>query len=59
MLNVFKRFFRSRFVEVAFGLHARAIGDELIEMMEEFLELKQKTGLQTPYLDELMTYVPH
>lgn len=58
-LKVFKRFFQSRRIEVAVGLHAPAVGDEVMEMMEEFAELKQKTGLETPNLDELMAYAPH
>jgi 2-dehydropantoate 2-reductase len=52
----FQRFFRSRKVEVAMGLHASVVGEELLEMMEEFAELKAQAGLETPNLDELLSY---
>jgi len=56
--TVFKRQFSSRHAEVGMGLHAKAIGSELHELMEEFAELKKKAGIKTPNLDELLAYVP-
>ena len=38
------------------GLHASVVGEELLEMMEEFAELKAQAGLETPNLDELLSY---
>lgn len=34
-LKVFRNFFRSRFVEIAMGLHAPVVGDEVLAMAEE------------------------
>jgi hypothetical protein len=38
------------------GLHASEVGEELLEMMEEFAELRARTGIETPNLDELISY---
>jgi len=54
--KIFRGFFRSRKVEIAMGLHASEIGEELSEMMEEFAELRARAGIETPDLDELITY---
>lgn len=56
-LKVFSGFFRSRFVEVAMGLHAAEVGGEVLEMAEEFGELKTRAGIETPNLDELLSHV--
>jgi 2-dehydropantoate 2-reductase len=56
-VKVFRGFFRSRFVEVAMGLHAGEVGDEVLEMMAEFAELRAGTGVRTPNLDELIGHV--
>lgn len=55
-VRTFQRFFRSRKVEVAMGLHASEVGDELLEMMDEFTELRARTGIETPNLDELLSF---
>ena len=55
---VFKKLFDSRSAEVRFGLHARTVGPELLELAEEFAELKAQDGLETPNLDELLDCVP-
>lgn len=55
-VKVFRGFFRSRKVEVAMGLHAAEVGDELLEMMGEFAELKAQAGIETPHLDELISF---
>ena len=55
-VRTFQRFFRSRKVEIAMGLHASEIGEELSEMMEEFAELRARAGIVTPDLDEHTTY---
>lgn len=55
-VKVFRGFFRSRKVEVAMGLHASEVGDELLEMMEEFAELRARAGIETPNLDELLSF---
>ncbi len=55
---VFKQLFGSRSGEVRFGLHVRTVGPELLEMAEEFAELKAEAGLETPTLDALLACVP-
>ncbi len=55
---VFSRLFGSRSGEVRFGLHARTVGPELLEMAEEFAELKARAGIETPDLDALLDQVP-
>lgn len=53
-IKVFSGFFRSRKVEVAMGLHAAGVGEEVSEMMEEFGVLKARAGIDTPNLNELI-----
>ena len=55
---VFRQLFGSRSGEVRFGLHARTVGPELLEMAEEFAELKAEAGIETPTLDALLDHVP-
>jgi hypothetical protein len=55
-VKVFRSFFTSRKVEIQMGLHAGEVGEEVQQMMEEFEELKARAGIDTPNLDELMTY---
>jgi hypothetical protein len=54
---VFKKLFDSRAAEVRFGLHARSVGPELLEMAEEFAEIKARAGMETPTLDTLLDFV--
>jgi 2-dehydropantoate 2-reductase len=55
---VFSKLFGSRSAEVRFGLHARAVGPELLELAEEFAELRVQAGMETPNLDALLDCVP-
>jgi 2-dehydropantoate 2-reductase len=55
-VKTFQRFFRSRKVEIAMGLHASEIGAELLEMMDEFTELRAGVDIKTPHLDQLLSY---
>ena len=55
---VFSKLFGSRSGEVRFGLHARTVGPELLEMAEEMEVLKTRTGMGTPNLDALLDCVP-
>ncbi len=55
---VFSKLFGSRNAEVRFGLHARTVGPELIELAEEFAVLRRLVGMETPDLDALLDYVP-
>ncbi len=56
--KVFAKLFGSRSAEVRFGLHARSVGPELMEMVEEFAELKARAQMETPTLDALLAHVP-
>ena len=52
------KFFGSRFVEVAMGLHANAIGRELWDLIDEFRALQKMTAVKTPHLDILFRAIP-
>ena len=54
---VFSKLFGSRSAEVRLGLHAPTVGAELLEMAEEFAELKAQAGMATPNLDPLLDCV--
>ncbi len=56
---VFSKLFGSRSAEVRFGLHARTVGLELLELADEFAVLKSLAGMETPDLDTLLDFVPH
>jgi 2-dehydropantoate 2-reductase len=55
---VFGKLFGSRSAEVRLGLHLRSVGPALLEMAEEFAELRAEAGLETPSLDALLDCVP-
>ncbi len=55
---VFSKLFGSHSGEVRFGLHARTVGPELLEMAEEFGELEAQAEMETPDLDALLDCVP-
>lgn len=54
---VFGKLFDSRSAAVRFGLHARSVGPELLEMAEEFADLQAQTSVKTPTLKALLEYV--
>ncbi len=56
--TIFSKMFGSRNAEIRFGLHLRLVGPELLEMAEEFAELKARAGIETPSLDALLDCVP-
>ena len=55
---VFGKLFGSRSAEVRFGLHAKTVGPELLELADEFAVLKRLAGMETPNLDALLDCVP-
>jgi 2-dehydropantoate 2-reductase len=55
--QVFAKLFGSEASATLFGLHARTVGPELLEMAEDFEAIKRKTGLETPDLDALLACV--
>jgi 2-dehydropantoate 2-reductase len=54
---VFSKLFGSRSAEVRFGLHARTVGPELLELADEVTVLKSLAGMETPDLDALLDFV--
>jgi 2-dehydropantoate 2-reductase len=56
--KVFAKLFGSEASATRFGLHARTVGPELLEMAEDFEAIKRKAGLETPDLDALLACVP-
>ena len=55
---MFSKLFNSRSAEVRLGLHAPGVVPELLEMAEEFSELKAEAGTETPTLDSLLACLP-
>ncbi len=55
--KVFGKLFGSRSAEIRFGLHAATVGPELLEMADEFDQLKARAGMKTPDLDSLLDHV--
>jgi len=55
--RVFSKFFGSTGAEIQFGLHARSVGPELLELADEFDLMKALTRMSTPTLDELIDSV--
>jgi len=52
-----KKFFSSKFVEIAFMLHLHAARDEMIELGSELKTLAKQASVKTPNLDELIGYI--
>jgi hypothetical protein len=55
--RVFGRLFGSPAAATRFGLHARCVGPELLELAADFGVLKDLAGMETPALDELLRAV--
>jgi hypothetical protein len=56
--TVFKSLFNSRSAKIRFGLHAQGVVPELLEMADEFAQLKAEARMETPTLDALLGGVP-
>ncbi len=57
LINILKKVFDSKFAEVAMMMHVNAAKDEMIELGNELMTLKNRTSLKTPNLDELIRYI--
>ena len=55
--KVFAKLFASQAAEIRFGLHARCVGPELLELAEDFGAITALAGMKTPALDELIECV--
>ena len=47
----------SKFAEVAMMMHINAARDEMIELGNEIIALRNKTTINTPNLDRLIKYI--
>ena len=56
--TVFGKLFGSRSAEVRIGLHALGVVPELLEMADEFAELRGESGMETPTLDAFLAGLP-
>jgi 2-dehydropantoate 2-reductase len=52
--KIFGKLFGSPASETRFGLHARTVGTELLELAEEFAVIARIAGMTTPTLDRLV-----
>jgi hypothetical protein len=57
LINILRKVFNSKFAEVAMMMHVNAAKDEMIELGNELMTLKNRTSLKTPNLDELIRYI--
>jgi len=55
--KVFAKFFTSPAAEIRFGLHARCVGPELLDLADEFGVISTLAGMKTPMLDTLIDSV--
>jgi 2-dehydropantoate 2-reductase len=51
-----RKLFNSELLDIGGARHARAARDEMSKLNEELLTMAQKSGLETPYLEELQRY---
>ncbi len=56
-IKILKLVFKSKFAEVAMMMHVNAAKDEMVELGNEFNTLTNQTSLETPNLDELISYI--
>jgi 2-dehydropantoate 2-reductase len=57
LIKILKQVFNTKFAEVAMMLHVNAAKDEMIELAHDFRKLRDQTSIQTPNLDELISYI--
>ena len=55
--KVFGKLFGSANSEIRFGLHARTVGPELLDLADEFKTMAMLVGMKTPTFDELLESV--
>lgn len=55
--KVFGKLFGSQNAEIRFGLHARSVGPELLDLAEEFKLMAMLAGMKMPTLEELLESV--
>ncbi|MCW8849712.1 MAG: hypothetical protein OQJ81_07000, partial [Melioribacteraceae bacterium] len=55
--NILQKVFNSKFAEVAMMMHVNSARDEMIELGNELLELKEKTSVSAPNLEKIIKYI--
>jgi hypothetical protein len=53
MAKVIKGVVNSKFAEIAIDMHLKAAFDEMQELMDEFLILRDQASVSTPTIDKL------
>jgi 2-dehydropantoate 2-reductase len=56
--KIFKGIFNTKYAEIGFALHAKAAPGEMKHLTREFRSLIGKTGVKTPNIDMLRSYIP-
>jgi 2-dehydropantoate 2-reductase len=56
--KILRLIFKSKFAEIAMMMHVNAAKDEMKELGEDFLLLKNQTSVKTPNMDELLNCIP-
>ena len=55
-IKILQKVFNTKFSEVAMMMHVNAARDEMIQLGDELLSLKDMTNTKTPKLDDLIVY---
>ena len=56
-VKILQKVFNTKFAEVAMMMHVNAAKDEMIELGNEILNLKDSAEIHAPYLDKIIGYI--
>ena len=56
-VKILQKVFDSKFAEVAMMMHVNAAQDEMIELGNEILDLKDDSNVYAPHLDKIIGYI--
>lgn len=56
-VKILRKVFNSKFAEVAMMMHVNAARDEMIELGNELLDLKNDSHVNAPHLDKIIGYI--
>jgi len=56
-VKILQKVFNSKFAEVAMMMHVNAAKDEMIELGNEILDLKDSSQVNAPHLDKIIGYI--
>lgn len=57
LTKILSKVFNSKFARVAMMMHVNAAKDEMAELNREFMALQERSGVPTPFFEELMDHV--